>query len=200
MRLEDHADDVRRRGRVRGDDLRDEHLAVARERDAQVRELYARGRELSAQAREHFALDLQRRFECREAVAQCRGAQRLRRVPLVLREVRAVASVVIFFDLDRFARDGVERDEPLRRRAEDDRVLAAPAVRVSVRVILAEEEHAALAHESDDVRVRLKHTLTREVLDFGSEATRVVNGAVDFESVGLADDEVVVAVARRCVN
>ncbi len=47
----------------------------------------------------------------------------------------------------------IDRAEPLRRGAEDDGLVAAPAVRVAVDDILARKEHAALAHILENDRV-----------------------------------------------
>src|SRR5947199_405186 len=59
----------------------------------------------------------------------------------------------------------VHRDEPLLGRAEDHRVLAAPAVRVRVRDRLAREEDAAVAQQLDDLRVRFEDLKPCPVLD-----------------------------------
>src|ERR1041385_7779164 len=72
-------------------------------------------------------------------------------------------------------------------------------MRIAVLVVLAEQQHALLTHELDDRIVRVKHALPREVFDFRRETTRVVDWAIDLESVAFADDEVVVTVARRGV-
>src|SRR6267378_1005224 len=73
----------------------------------------------------------------------------------ILSEVAAVPSVLIL--LDNSARSAVHRDEPLRRRAKNYRIMAAPAVRITVLVVLCEKQNAALAHEIDDFRVRLEN-------------------------------------------
>jgi hypothetical protein len=51
----------------------------------------------------------------------------------------------------------VHRDEPLARGAEDDGLLAAPAVRVGVRDVLVKDERAALLEPLDDLGVGLVH-------------------------------------------
>ncbi len=86
----------------------------------------------------------------------------------------------------------VHRDEPLRRGAEDHRILAAPAVRITMLVFLAEQQHAAFAHEVDDLIVSGKHIQAREVSNVGCKPSGIVDGAVDVQTVTLADDEVVV--------
>ena len=53
--------------------------------------------------------------------------------------------------------EGIHRAEPLRSRAEDDGLLAAPAVRIAVGDVLRGEEHAALLHVGGDDGVGLFH-------------------------------------------
>ena len=78
----------------------------------------------------------------------------------------------------------VHRDEPLRRGAEDDRVLAAPAVRVAVAERLA-VQRAALAQRLDDLRVGVEHLQAGEQLDLVEER-RPADRRVDLEAVLLA--------------
>ena len=90
----------------------------------------------------------------------------------------------------------VHRDEPLARGAEDDRLLAAPAVRIAVVDVLMEDKRAALAQPLDDLRVGLVdlHTgpgAARAHLVALVEAAVVVNGH-DHGNVELHADEVVV--------
>ena len=56
----------------------------------------------------------------------------------------------------------VHGHEPLVGGAEDDRLVAAPAVRVAVQDLLLGHERAALAQPLDDGRVRLVHVEARE--------------------------------------
>ena len=49
----------------------------------------------------------------------------------------------------------VHGDEPLRGGTEDDRLLAAPAMRVAVADVLVQQQHAAFAQPLDDMRVGL---------------------------------------------
>src|SRR5689334_3407240 len=93
----------------------------------------------------------------------------------------------------------VHRDEPLRRRAKDHGILAAPAVRITMVVLFAEQQYASFAHEFNDRVVCIKHALTGEVLDLGREPSCIVDGAVDLQTILLADHEVVVTMTRRCV-
>src|SRR5207249_6681131 len=60
-------------------------------------------------------------------------------------------------------------DEPLLRGTEDDRVLAAPAVRVAVHEALGGEERARGAQALDDARVRLEHAHPRPFRHLGRE-------------------------------
>src|SRR6185295_12973483 len=77
----------------------------------------------------------------------------------------------------------VEADEPLEGGAEDDRVLAAPADGVGVRLLARSEQGPLLAQEVDHLRVRVEDLLPGEELDLGEEASRFVHGAVDLEPV-----------------
>ena len=49
-------------------------------------------------------------------------------------------------------------------------------------VPLREQQHATLAHELNNFRIRLKYTLAGEVLNFRREAAGVIDRAIDFES------------------
>src|SRR5205085_9397183 len=90
----------------------------------------------------------------------------------ILSEVSSIATIFIFFDKLRVCL--VHRDEPLRCRAKNDRVLATPAVRVPVLIFFTEQHYTFVAHELEDFIVCIKHALTSEVLDIGREAPRVV--------------------------
>src|SRR6185436_10573704 len=105
----------------------------------------------------------------------------------------------IFVLLDEIAMRLVHRDEPLRRRAKDHRILAAPAMRITMVVLLTEKQHSLLAHKLNDRVVRFEHALTREMRDIRRESARVIDGTVDLQPVTLADHEVVVTMTRRCV-
>ena len=94
----------------------------------------------------------------------------------------------------------VQADEPLRRRQEDDRVVAAPAVRVLVRERLAMPEPAALLERLLDLRVGVEHALAAEELDRVEEVSGRPDRRVDLEAVLHAGVEVVGAVARRRVH
>src|SRR5258708_22243826 len=66
--------------------------------------------------------------------------------------------------------------------------------------ILREEEHAALFHERNDLRIRFKDRETREVFYFRRELARVINRAIDFEAVLPSQHKVVVTVTGRGVH
>src|SRR5258708_40011546 len=65
--------------------------------------------------------------------------------------------------------------------------------------ILREEEHAALFHERNDLRIRFKDRETREVFYFRRELARVINRAIDFEAVLPSQHKVVVTMTGRGV-
>ena len=99
----------------------------------------------------------------------------------------------------------VHRDEPLARGAEDDRLLAAPAVRIAVVDVLMEDKRAALAQPLDDLRVGLvdfhagPRTARAHLVTF-VEATVVVDGH-DHGDVELHADKIVIdAVAGSAVD
>src|SRR5881296_3701929 len=68
----------------------------------------------------------------------------------------------------------VERDEPLLGRAEQRRVLAAPAVRIAVGERLLRHQRTPRLEVRDDLRIGLPYGQAREVLDLGHEPAVVV--------------------------
>ena len=94
----------------------------------------------------------------------------------------------------------VHGDEPLLGGPEDDRVLAAPAVRVGVRDLGLLEERPVLLHVGGDAGVGLEDLEPGVARDVGREAAVVVDGRVDVDAVGDAGQVVVVAVARGGVD
>src|SRR5262245_49560295 len=91
----------------------------------------------------------------------------------------------------------VHRNEPLRRRTKDHRILTAPTMWIAVFVVFRKQQHAALLHELDDFCVSLKHTLTCEVFNLGRETSSVIDRTVDIEAITLSDHEIVVTMSRR---
>src|SRR5439155_9614587 len=66
----------------------------------------------------------------------------------------------------RLEADGlVERNEPLRRRKKDDRVVATPAVGIRMRERLAVPQAAAVLQCLLDLRVRIEHAHAADELD-----------------------------------
>ena len=94
----------------------------------------------------------------------------------------------------------LHRDEPLAGRAEDHRVLAAPAVRVAVGDLPLAQQVAGVANGRDDDGVGVEDLLAGHALDVGGEPPPVVHGAVDVETVPLPDHVVLLAVARSGVD
>ena len=97
-------------------------------------------------------------------------------------------------------RFAIQPDEPLRRRQEDHRVVAAPAVRVLVRERLAMPEPAALLQRLLDLRVRVEHALPPNSSTVSRKCPRRSDRRVDLEPVLHAGVEVVGAVAGRRVH
>ena len=73
-------------------------------------------------------------------------------------------------------------------------------MRIAVVVTFSEQEHAAIAHELNDLRVGFKHAEAGEVFDLWREPSRVIHRAIDFQSVSFADHKIVVAVTRSSVH
>src|SRR5216117_514854 len=94
----------------------------------------------------------------------------------------------------------VERDEPLLGRAEQRRVLAAPAVRIRVRQGMLGRQRADLLEVGDDLRIRVPHREAGEVLDLGHEPAVVVDGVVDLQAERAAELVVFLAVPGRDVD
>src|SRR5207253_5838557 len=122
-------------------------------------------------------------------------------VSKVFRVVAAVAPVLVLLRLaSAHGRSAVHSYEPLRSGAEDDRILASPAVRVAMLVVFRKEQHAAFAHELYNLRISFKNTLARKVFNVGHESSGIINRAINLKPVLFANHEVVVPVPRRCVN
>ena len=94
----------------------------------------------------------------------------------------------------------VHRDEPLRRREEDHRVVAAPAVRIRVIEVFAMPEEAPVLERLFDLRVGVRDLEAGEHLDRLVEAAAWIERRVDLEAVADAGLVVVGAVAGRGMN
>src|SRR5713226_8649043 len=94
----------------------------------------------------------------------------------------------------------VELDEPLLGRAEERRVLAAPAVRVRVVERALGDEHAERSEMLDDLGIRLPDGEAREALHVRDEATVVVDRVVDLEAQRPAELVVLLAMSRGDVD
>ena len=94
----------------------------------------------------------------------------------------------------------VHADEPLLGGPEDDRVLAAPAVRVGVGDGLLGQQSTALAQKIDDGRIGLEdmHPFPRRSLD--GELAAMIDRREDLEAILATHLEVVGAVTGRCVH
>jgi len=67
-------------------------------------------------------------------------------------------------------------------------------------VVFAEQQHAALAHELNNLRIRFKDRETREVLHFCRELARVVDRAINLQPIFSSQHEIVVTVPGRGVH
>ena len=97
-------------------------------------------------------------------------------------------------------RFAVHPDKPLRRREEDDRIVAAPAMRVLVREIRAMQQSAAFLERLFNAGIRVEHPLPGEQLDRVEEMAAGADRRVDLETVPLARGEVVGAMSGRGVH
>ncbi len=94
----------------------------------------------------------------------------------------------------------VDDHEPLVGGAEDDRLAAAPAVRIGMDEARGGEDAAALGEPAHDVVVDLEHAAAHERLGAGGEAARLVHRAQQAQALARADLEVLLAVAGRGVD
>src|SRR5438105_7695722 len=77
----------------------------------------------------------------------------------------------------------LHRDKPLFRRPEDDRVLAAPAVRVGMCDCAVVEQNASRSQTFDNGWVSFQHMLSGELFDRFREAANVIYRDKYFESL-----------------
>ena len=100
----------------------------------------------------------------------------------------------------------IQADPPLIGRAEDDRVLAAPAVRIAVADLPwfspGVQQGPRRGEQLDDLRVRVEdlHAFEAGNADVAREAPQAVHRRPDGQPMLHADVEVVLAVARRGVD
>ena len=100
---------------------------------------------------------------------RCREMHQSGRVAIMLRDALFAPCRIPFHFLDLFQRPAAQSaaarhgrfhgDEPLLGGAEDDRIVAAPAMRIRVLELFRMQQHAALLQQLDDRRVRLEHFL-----------------------------------------
>ena len=96
--------------------------------------------------------------------------------------------------------EGIDRAEPLRSCAEDDRVLASPAMRIAVDDILGCEEHAALLHVVEDDGVTFVGAHSGVLAGVFGVLALIVDGNDHVHAVALAGDVVVRAEAGSGVD
>ncbi len=94
----------------------------------------------------------------------------------------------------------VHRDEPLRRGAEDDGLVAAPAVRVGMLKILAVQQRPRPAQQLDDRGIGGKHRLPAEMLHGLEKTAVIIHRAEGLQPVIHAGDVVVRPVPRGGVH
>jgi hypothetical protein len=100
-------------------------------------------------------------------------------------------------------RDPVHADEPLRRRAVDDRRLVAPAVHVAVRDLAAREQRADLGQLLDDDRIGLPDEHAAEEWQARGKHAVALHRGQDFvvvHAVLLAGVVVLQAIGRRAMD
>ena len=96
--------------------------------------------------------------------------------------------------------EGVHGAEPLRRGAEDDRALAAPAVRIAVHDVLGCEERAGRLHVCEDDGVRFLRGHAGVLAGVVGVAALIVHGHDHVHAVALAGQVVVGAETGRGVH
>jgi hypothetical protein len=94
----------------------------------------------------------------------------------------------------------LHRDEPLVGGAEEDRVLAAPAVRIRMLELFGVEQRAVRPQLGDDRGVGLPHVHAGEMLDLGDEPSGVVHRIVDRQAALDSRLVVIRAMAGRGVH
>ncbi len=94
----------------------------------------------------------------------------------------------------------IDVDEPLLGRAKDDRVVAAPAMRVAMEDVRPAEESAAAGHQINDGLVRLEDGLAVVLGQTVVDPTRIVDVAGLIQAVTRAGVEVVCTMGRRSVD
>ena len=94
----------------------------------------------------------------------------------------------------------IEGDPPLLGRPEQDRLLAAPAVRVAVGQRLGMEQQVPLAEILEDERIGVAGLHAGELADPFDESSVVVHRRVDRQAVFASGHEVVDAVSGRRVH
>ena len=90
----------------------------------------------------------------------------------------------------------VHGNEPLIGRAEDDRLMATPAMRIAMDDIDMSNENSLLAQPFDDARVSLIHIKTRKRTCFVGEHAIIVDRHEDRKIELKADQVVVLAMTR----
>ena len=118
---------------------------------------------------------------------------------------RAVLDVVghpgdVLVELDHAVLDRRDLDEPAADGAVDERVVAAPAVRVRVLVGLVADQQALLAQRARDGGVGLEDVLADEVADRLGELAAGVDRDDDLDARGVGDDLVLLAEGGRDVD
>ena len=91
----------------------------------------------------------------------------------------------------------VDAHEPLLGREKNQRIVASPAMRIAVREILRVQQRADGAQFFDDRIVRLEDVLPFPLAAVAREHSAAVDRSERLDSVLLADDEILVAVAGR---
>src|SRR5207244_12980195 len=94
----------------------------------------------------------------------------------------------------------VHLDEPVFRGAEDHRIVAAPAVRVAVLVLVVTQQRAAIAEQFHDDRIRGENILApvfRQPLKIDA---LVVDRRINLQSIFLPGIKIVGAMSRSRVN
>ena len=102
--------------------------------------------------------------------------------------------------LDQAVLDRGDAHEPARDGLVDQRVAAAPAVRVRVLVAREAQQAPVLTQDAHERRVRVHPQLARDIRHLRQEASAVVEAHDERDAGGLGDSLVVLAVGRGLVD
>ncbi len=94
----------------------------------------------------------------------------------------------------------IHLDEPLLRRTENHRIVAAPAMRIAVLIVVIGKQRAAILKQLHDDGIRSENVLAFVLGQAFEKDAFVINRCVCFQAVFLPGEKIVRAVARSRVH